>query len=166
MAALILLTLLLPFSVRAAPQIPGVPGYVVSSDDASSTTTTTLTVNATLTVTNTYTHTVTPGLVFSASASTTASQTISFSNTTQISASTSTSTTDYPQPTHPFTMLSAREGSDVDFMPLNAAGFRFHLGGLTASYCPTTVTRNGGVCPPGDLTALFNTCEMVRFISV
>jgi len=49
-----------------------------------------------------------------------------------------------------FTVISARSGSPIHLLPLNAAGEKFYLGGQPATYCPTEVNP----CPPGDVTAL------------
>jgi hypothetical protein len=71
-------------------------------------------------------------------------------------------TTDEPltYPTSWLSVTSVRSGSPVHFLPLNAAGFRFYLGGRTISYCPDKV-RAEGACPEGDKTVL-SLCNMVR----
>ena len=78
------------------------------------------------------------------------------------SSSTATYTGNITQPTAPFTVISARSGSPVHLLEMNAAGFRFNLGGNTATYCPTTVSDEGpDACPAGNLTAILGTCAMV-----
>ena len=105
--------------------------------------TTVVTESATLTIT----HTI----------SSTSSATASSS-----SSSTATYTGNITQPTAPFTVISARSGSPVHLLEMNAAGFRFNLGGNTATYCPTAVSEEDpGACPAGNLTAILGTCAMV-----
>jgi hypothetical protein len=120
----------------AAPRPQGTSTCAESSESSSSTST--VTIDATLTWTRTYTHTV----------------------TTEASSecASSTSSAKMAVPTKPYNVISAQTGSLI-----NAAGLSFHLGGDTASYCPDTVTENGGKCPPGDITALIGTCSMVGF---
>jgi len=50
-----------------------------------------------------------------------------------------------------FTVISVRSGSPIQYLPLNAAGQKFWLGGQPATYCPTQVDPN---CPPGNVTAI------------
>ncbi|KAL1970219.1 hypothetical protein VTN77DRAFT_5379 [Rasamsonia byssochlamydoides] len=49
-----------------------------------------------------------------------------------------------------FTVMALRSGSPIHFLPMQAAGERFYLGGQPATYCPTEVTN----CPPGNQTVL------------
>lgn len=72
---------------------------------------------------------------------------------------TSTTSSSQSRPTLPFGVVAIRSGSPIHFLPVNAAGQRFWLGGQPVSYCPSTVEEVGG-CPPGDATA-FGLCKMV-----
>ncbi|KAL2868756.1 putative IgE binding protein [Aspergillus lucknowensis] len=56
-----------------------------------------------------------------------------------------------PAPEHPaaFTVMAARSASPIHFLPMNAAGQSFWLGGSPATYCPLPSD-----CPPGDKTVL------------
>ncbi|RMZ86087.1 hypothetical protein DV737_g100, partial [Chaetothyriales sp. CBS 132003] len=94
------------------------------------------------------------------SASTTS--TTSPASTTSFTSTTSSTSSSAPvvAPTAPYGVIAARSGSPIHLLPLNAAGFSFHLGGSTASYCPTSVTEQGGVCPPGNVTVLLGTCSL------
>ena len=134
-----ILFLFLAVLAFAAPRPQGTNTCIESSKSYSSTTT--LTINATLTFTRTYTHTVTPD--------------------PHPTSASSTSSSPPALPTRPYTIISACSGSPVHLLPMNAAGFRFHLGGSSASYCPTAVTEGGGKCPPGNATALLGTCSLV-----
>ncbi|KAK5061323.1 hypothetical protein LTR84_007865 [Exophiala bonariae] len=75
-----------------------------------------------------------------------------------VSNSTSTISSSQSRPTLPFSAVAIRSGSPIHFLPINAADFRFWLGGQTKSYCPKLV-QDLGDCPPGDLTA-FGLCGM------
>ncbi|KAL2852991.1 hypothetical protein BJX68DRAFT_48648 [Aspergillus pseudodeflectus] len=48
-----------------------------------------------------------------------------------------------------FTVMASRSASPIHFLPMNAAGQSFWLGGSPATYCPLP-----SGCPPGDLTVL------------
>ncbi|KAF2477855.1 uncharacterized protein BDR25DRAFT_4618 [Lindgomyces ingoldianus] len=50
-----------------------------------------------------------------------------------------------------FGVMSARSGSNIHLLPLNAIGGKFFLGGSPSSYCPPEV---GTACPPGTSTVL------------
>ena len=63
-------------------------------------------------------------------------------------------------PTAPYTVISARSGSPIHLMPLNAAGQNFYLGGSAATYCPLT---NQTQCPPGQVTAFLGLGALVCF---
>ncbi|KAL5363023.1 hypothetical protein BJX96DRAFT_111824 [Aspergillus floccosus] len=54
-----------------------------------------------------------------------------------------------------FGVMASRSASPIHFLPLNARGGHFWLGGKTSSYCPEQVEEMGGVCPPGTETAFF-----------
>ncbi|KAF9884876.1 hypothetical protein FE257_000943 [Aspergillus nanangensis] len=58
------------------------------------------------------------------------------------------------QTSNSFTVMAARSASPIHFLPLNARGSHFWLGGKTTSYCPDEVTEMGGQCPPGDVTGI------------
>jgi len=49
-----------------------------------------------------------------------------------------------------FTVTSARSGSPIQYLPMNAADQKFWLGGQTATYCPTEINP----CPPGNVTVI------------
>ncbi|PWY86921.1 hypothetical protein BO70DRAFT_360648 [Aspergillus heteromorphus CBS 117.55] len=49
-----------------------------------------------------------------------------------------------------FGVMSARSGSPIHLLPLNAAGSAFYLGGETESYCP--FGNSSALCPPGTET--------------
>ncbi|EXJ75526.1 uncharacterized protein A1O5_00032 [Cladophialophora psammophila CBS 110553] len=100
--------------------------------------------------------------------STTASDTVitlSSTLTATVTASRSTtpvssSSTVGPQtsPTSWLTVMASRVGSPIHLLPMNAAGYRFYLGGDTVSYCPTDVEETGD-CPAGNQTVL-SPCAM------
>lgn len=137
MQLLHVLALTLPIFALAAPR-PQVTSYDASSSLSTSySSTTTVTKSATLTVT----------------------QTAPSSAATN---STSTSSSYQSQPTAPYIVTAARSGSPIHLLPMNAAGFRFYLGGQTATYCPSFVSEGDpNACGPGDVTALLGTCNMV-----
>ncbi|KAB8068392.1 hypothetical protein BDV29DRAFT_184639 [Aspergillus leporis] len=49
-----------------------------------------------------------------------------------------------------FTVVAARSASPVHFLPLNAAGSHFYLGGKASTYCPENIPA----CPAGKETVL------------
>ncbi|KAF2134459.1 hypothetical protein P153DRAFT_362229 [Dothidotthia symphoricarpi CBS 119687] len=49
-----------------------------------------------------------------------------------------------------FSVISARSASPIHFLPLQANGGRFFLGGEPSASCPDGV----GACPPGNITSL------------
>jgi hypothetical protein len=51
-------------------------------------------------------------------------------------------------PTKAYTVKASAPGKPIDGLQMEAGGLGFHLGGGTASYCPTQV----GQCPPGKET--------------
>ncbi|KAL2815618.1 hypothetical protein BDW59DRAFT_153715 [Aspergillus cavernicola] len=51
-----------------------------------------------------------------------------------------------------FTVLASRSASPIHFLPLNAAGQSFWLGGSPQTYCPLS-----SGCPPGNQTVLAGT---------
>ncbi|KAF7158076.1 hypothetical protein CNMCM5623_002588 [Aspergillus felis] len=53
--------------------------------------------------------------------------------------------------TSKFSVMSARSGSPVHLLPLNAAHGNFWLGESPSTYCPESVEKVGG-CPPGTTT--------------
>lgn len=79
-----------------------------------------------------------------------------------VSNSTSTTSSAQSRPTLPFSAVAIRSGSPIHFLPINAAGQRFWLGGQPVTYCPKTA-QDAGACPPGDTTA-FGLCKMVSRI--
>ncbi|BCS18906.1 putative IgE binding protein [Aspergillus puulaauensis] len=56
-----------------------------------------------------------------------------------------------PAPKNPeaFTVMATRSASPIHFLPLNAAGQSFWLGGKPSTYCPLP-----SGCPPGNTTVL------------
>ncbi|KIW98372.1 uncharacterized protein Z519_00032 [Cladophialophora bantiana CBS 173.52] len=61
-------------------------------------------------------------------------------------------------PTSWLTVMASRISSPIHLLPMNAAGYRFFLGGETVSYCPTDVEETGD-CPAGNQTVL-SPCAM------
>ena len=137
------LALTLPVVARAAP-LPADSTCTDSTDLSTSYSSTTV---VTQSATRTITHTIPASYSATASSS---------------SSSTATYTGNITQPTAPFTVISAQSGSPVHLLEMNAAGFRFNLGGNTATYCPTMVSDEGpDTCPAENLTAILGTCAMV-----
>ncbi|PYH99915.1 hypothetical protein BO71DRAFT_393886 [Aspergillus ellipticus CBS 707.79] len=54
-----------------------------------------------------------------------------------------------------FGVMSARSGSPIHLLPLNAAGSAFYLGGETESYCP--FGNSSSLCPAGTETVFAGT---------
>ncbi|KAL4782527.1 hypothetical protein BJX76DRAFT_332507 [Aspergillus varians] len=54
-----------------------------------------------------------------------------------------------PEQPAAFTVLAARSASPIHYLPLNAAGQSFWLGGQPSTYCPLPSN-----CPPGNTTVL------------
>ncbi|KAL1953326.1 hypothetical protein VTO42DRAFT_3006 [Malbranchea cinnamomea] len=50
-----------------------------------------------------------------------------------------------------FTVMALRSASPIHFLPVQAAGQKFWLGGYPATYCPEQV---GDACPPGNKTVI------------
>ncbi|KIW26623.1 uncharacterized protein PV07_06442 [Cladophialophora immunda] len=74
------------------------------------------------------------------------------------SSSSATTTGPLTTPTSWLTVTASRIASPIHLLPMNAAGYRFYLGGDTVSYCPAEVEEVGG-CPPGNQTVL-SLCAM------
>ncbi|KIV85247.1 hypothetical protein PV11_00969 [Exophiala sideris] len=90
-------------------------------------------------------------------------------NTTLTSTSTSTTSSSITtavgpitSPTSSITVVSARSGSPIHFLRMNARGLRFWLGGDTLSYCPEEVEQIDA-CPPGNET-VFDLCNMAALV--
>ncbi len=63
-----------------------------------------------------------------------------------------------PKNPEAFTVMAARSASPIHFLPLNAAGQSFWLGGKPSTYCPLP-----SGCPPGNTTVLAgNGASLVR----
>ena len=137
------LTLALSVAALAAPR----PADTTCTESVGLSTSYSSTTVVTQSATRTITHTISSSSPATASSS---------------SSSTGTYTGNITQPSAPFTVISARSGSPVHLLEMNAAGFRFNLGGNTATYCPTEVSEEGpNACPAGNLTAILGTCAMV-----
>ncbi|OAG43328.1 hypothetical protein AYO21_02265 [Fonsecaea monophora] len=91
----------------------------------------------------------------------TVASTVTATVTASVSATSSSSTTNtgpLTTPTSWLTVMASRIASPIHLLPMNAAGYRFYLGGDTVSYCPTEVEEAGG-CPTGNHTVL-SLCAM------
>lgn len=56
-----------------------------------------------------------------------------------------------------FTVMALRSGSPIHFLPVQAGGQRFFLGGKPSTYCPTMVPN----CPPGNETVFIEGVALV-----
>ncbi|RAL01425.1 uncharacterized protein BO80DRAFT_405796 [Aspergillus ibericus CBS 121593] len=55
--------------------------------------------------------------------------------------------------TSPFTVMSVRSGSPIQYLSLTAASTNFYLGGTTSSACPSDIAAYDA-CPPGNQTVI------------
>lgn len=56
-----------------------------------------------------------------------------------------------------FTVMALRSGSPIHYLPVQAGGQRFFLGGKPSTYCPTFVAK----CPPGNETVFIEGVYLV-----
>jgi hypothetical protein len=66
-------------------------------------------------------------------------------------------------PTAPYGVMSARSGSPIHLLPIQARGFNFYLGGSPGSYCPQTPVPT---CPSGEETIFTGLGGLVGFLFV
>ncbi|KAI1617969.1 hypothetical protein EDD36DRAFT_18135 [Exophiala viscosa] len=95
-------------------------------------------------------------------ASTNSTSTSTSISTSKTSSSIATAVGPITSPTSPITVVSARSGSPIHFLRMNARGLRFWLGGDTLSYCPEEVEQIDA-CPPGNET-VFGLCSMAVLV--
>lgn len=60
-----------------------------------------------------------------------------------------------------FTVMAARSGSPIHYLPMTANETSLWLGGKTASYCPKQVEEMAGSCPPGNETVVVGGSALV-----
>lgn len=59
-----------------------------------------------------------------------------------------------------YMVMAIHSASPIHYLMMEARGTNIYLGGEPATYCPDTVTQQGGTCPAGNMTVFSGDCGL------